>query len=115
MKELHDLNIDDFKSNPPDCACSSSSFIYNPAGQVIPGDLDIIITPLYEMCSPKGPSIVSLYPSTGKILMDSVEDYARQWTERLESGRLLIQIRINKLSGSMSTRSTSIFIEPNFV
>jgi hypothetical protein len=43
MKELHDLNIDDFKSNPPDCACSSSSFIYNPAGQVIPGDLDIII------------------------------------------------------------------------
>ena len=32
MKELHDLNIDDFKSNPPDCACSSSSFIYNPAG-----------------------------------------------------------------------------------
>ena len=77
--------------------------------------LTLLSTPLYEMCSPKGPSIVSLYPSTGKILMDSVEDYARQWTERLESGRLLIQIRINKLSGSMSTRSTSIFIEPNFV
>ena len=47
--------------------------------------------------------------------MDSVEDYARQWTERLESGRSLMQIRINKLSGSMSTRSTSIFIESNVV
>ena len=40
---FHDLNIDDFKSKPPDCACSRSPFIYNPAGQVITGDLNIII------------------------------------------------------------------------
>ena len=45
--------------------------------------------------------------------MDSVEDYARQWTERLKSGRSLLHIRINKLSGSISTRSTSIFTDPN--
>jgi hypothetical protein len=49
-----------------------------------------------------------------KILMDSVEDYARQWTKRekedldilsewVKSVRSLIQIRINKLSGSMSS------------
>ena len=36
---LHDLNIDDFKSKPPDCTCASSPFIYNP---VITGDLKII-------------------------------------------------------------------------
>jgi hypothetical protein len=65
------------------------------------------------MCSPKGFIIVSLNPSARNILMDSVEDYARQWTERLTSGRSLIQIIINKLSESMSTRSTSIFIDPN--
>jgi hypothetical protein len=33
---LHDLNIDDFKSNP------HSPFIDNPAGYVITGDLEII-------------------------------------------------------------------------
>jgi hypothetical protein len=56
--------------------------------------------------------------------MDSVEDYARQWekcekedldtfSEWVKCGRSLIQIRIKKLSGSMSTRSTSIFKDPN--
>ena len=59
--------------------------------------------------------------------MDSVEDYARQWAKRekedldtlsewVKSVRSLIQIRIKKnLSGSMSTRSTSIFKDPNVV
>ena len=51
--------------------------------------------------------------------MDSVEDYARQWTkhekedldtlsEWVKSVRSLIQIRIKKISGSMSIRSKSI-------
>jgi hypothetical protein len=113
---FHDLNIDDFKSKPPDCACSRSPFIYNPAGQVITGDLNIIINtinPLCEMCSPKSLIIVRLSPSARNILMDSVEDNARQWTERLKSGSSLIQIIINKVSESMSSRSTSIFIDPN--
>jgi hypothetical protein len=59
-----------------------------------------------------------------KILMDSVEDYARQWTkhekedldilsEWVKSVRSLTQIRIKKLSGSMSSRCTSIFKDPN--
>jgi len=64
------------------------------------------------MCSPKGLNIVSLNPYTGsiaKILMDSVEDYARQWAKRekedldtlsecVKSVRSLIQIRIKKNS-----------------
>ena len=57
--------------------------------------------------------------------MDSVEDYARQWAKRekenlvilsewVKSVRSLIQIRIKKkLNGSMSIRSTSIFMDPN--
>jgi len=56
--------------------------------------------------------------------MDSVEDYAIQWTigemddldtlsERVKSVRSLIQIIIKKLSGSIRTRSTSIFKDPN--
>ena len=58
-----------------------------------------------------------------KILMDSVEDYARQWAKREEdlytlsegvkNVRSLIQIRIKTLSGSMSARSTSTFKNPN--
>jgi len=59
-----------------------------------------------------------------KILMDSTKDYGRQWAKRdredldtlsecVTSVRSLIQIRIKKLNGSMSTRSTSIFKDPN--
>ena len=47
---LRDLNIDGFKSKPPECTCASSPFIYNPTGHVITGDLKII----NERCSPKG-------------------------------------------------------------
>ena len=56
--------------------------------------------------------------------MDSVEDYATQWAKRekedldalsewVKSVMSLIQIRIKKISGSMSTRSASIFKVPN--
>jgi hypothetical protein len=58
---LLDLNIDDFKSKPPDCTCVSSPFIYNPTGHVIAGDLKIINN-TSQRCSPKGLNIVSLNP-----------------------------------------------------
>jgi hypothetical protein len=58
--------------------------------------------------------------------LDSIEDYARHWakhanedlyipSEWVKRVRSLIQSRIKKLSGYMSTRSTSIFIDPNVV
>ena len=82
----HDLNIDDFKSKPPDYTCASSPFIYNPAGHVITGDLKIInntflrdvfaIWPKYR--EPKSIN----WKHNFKIIMDSVEDYARQWENR---------------------------------
>jgi hypothetical protein len=56
--------------------------------------------------------------------MDSIEDYARQWAKRekedldtlpewVKNVRSLIHNRIKKLSGSMSTSSTSILKDLN--
>jgi hypothetical protein len=125
---LRDLNIDDFKSKPPDCTCASSPFIYNPTGHVITGDLKIINSTSPGEVFAKGPKYREPksinWKHNFKILIDSVEDYARLWTRRekedldtlsewVKSVRSLIQIIIKKLSGFMSTRSTSIFKYPN--
>ena len=113
---LYDLNIDDLKPKPPDWTCTSSSFIYNLTDYVITGDLKNINNTL----STKWAYIHQLETY---LLMDSHEDYARQWakrekedldtlSERVKSVRSLIRIRIKKLSG-LSTRSTSVFEDPN--
>jgi hypothetical protein len=106
---LRDLNIDDFKSKPPDCTCASSPFIYNQTGHVITGDLKIINNTSLRDVFAKGPKYREPksinWKRNFKILMDSVEDYARQWakhekedldtlTEWVKSVRSLIQIRI---------------------
>ena len=52
---LRDLNIDDFKSKPPDCTCASSPFKYNPTGHVIAGDLKIINNTSLREVFAKGP------------------------------------------------------------
>jgi hypothetical protein len=59
---LRDLNIDDFKSKPPDCTCASSPFIYNPTVHVMTGDLKIINNTSTRGVRPKGLNIVSLNP-----------------------------------------------------
>ena len=79
---LHDRNIDDFRSKPPDCTCASSPFRYNPTGHIITGDLKIFNhTSLREVFA-KGANYCKLnsinWKCKFKILMDSVEDYARQ-------------------------------------
>ena len=74
---LYYLNIDDVKSKPPDCTCASSPFIYNPAGHVITFDFKII-----KILGPKYREPKSInWKHNFKILMDSVEDYARQLTK----------------------------------
>jgi len=110
---LRDLNIDDFKSKPPDCTCASSPFIYNPTGHVITGDLKIINNISLREVFAKGPKYREPksinWKHNFKIFMYSVEDYARQWakgekedldtlSERVKSARSLIQIRIKKNS-----------------
>ena len=101
---LHDLNIDDFKSKPPDCTCASSPFIYHPTGHVITGDLEIINNAsLFAKGSKyREPKSIN-WKHNFKILMDSVEYYARQRATRekddldtlsewMKSVRSLIQI-----------------------
>ena len=125
---LQDLNINDFKSKPPDCTCASSPFVYDPAGHVITGDLNIISNISLRSVLAKGPKYREPksinWKHNFKILMDSVEDYARQWARRekedvntlsewVKSVRSLIKIRITKLRGSMSTHATSVFKDPN--
>jgi hypothetical protein len=108
---LHNHNIDDFKSKPPDCTCASSPFIYNPTGYVITGDLKVInnTSPrdvFAKWTKYREPKSIN-WKHNFKILMDSVEDYARQWAKRekedldtlsewVKSVRSLIQIIIKK-------------------
>ena len=125
---LRDLNIDDVKSKTPDCSCAKTPFIYNPTGHVITGDLKIINNISLREMFAKGPNYREHksinWKHNFKILMDSVEDYARQWAKRekedldtlsewVKRVRSLIQIIVKKHSGTMSTRSTSIFKDPN--
>jgi hypothetical protein len=63
---------------PPDCTCASSSFIYNPTDHVITGDLKIINNISLREVFAKGPKSIN-WKHNFKILMDSIEDYARQW------------------------------------
>jgi hypothetical protein len=86
--------------------------------------LKLSTTPLYFAKGPKYREPISInWKHNFNILMDSVEDYDTQWAKRekedldtvsewVRSVRSLIQIRIKQLSGSMSTRSTSIFKDP---
>ena len=75
---LHDLNIDDFKSMPPDCTCASSLFIYNSTVHVITNDLTIINNTCLRDMFAKGHNYrkpKSIYwKHNFKILMDSVPD-----------------------------------------
>jgi len=114
---LQDLNIDDFKSKSPACTCESSPFIHNPDDHVITGDLNVINdTSLRDVFAkePKYREAKSIYRKHNlNILMDSVEDYVRQWAQRQtedldtlsecgKSVRSSIQIRIKILNGPMS-------------
>jgi hypothetical protein len=102
--------------------------ILTPAGHVITGDLKIINNTSLQDVFAKGPKYREPqsinWKHNFKILMDSVEHYARQCAKRekedldtlskwVKSVRSLIQIRIEEVSGSMSTRSTSIVKDSN--
>ena len=89
---LRDLNIDDFKSKPPDCTCASSPFIYNQTGHVITDDLKIMNNTSLRDVFAKGPKYREPksinWKRNFKILMDSVEDYARQWAKHEKEDRM---------------------------
>ena len=124
---MQDLSIDDFKSKPRDCSCSSSPFNYSPIGHVITGDISIVDNTKLRDILTKGPKFREPQPINWnynfKLFMDAVKDYARQWAKRekeqleslsewIQSIRSLILSRINSLRGVMSTNTSSIFKDP---
>ena len=77
-----------FYACPADWPCASSLFIYNPAGHVIAVDLNIINNTSLRDVFAKEPKFFYREPKSinwkhnFKILMDSVEDYARELAKR---------------------------------
>ena len=61
-------------------------FIYNPTGHVITGDFNIIKNTSLRDVFAKGPKYREPksinWKHNSNILMDSVEDYDKQWTQR---------------------------------
>ena len=128
-KTLQQLNLDDLRTTPPAaCSCSSSPYIYSPVGHVITGDLRIIPNEKLRKLFMKGPNYRET-PSINwnmnfKILMDSVEDYARSWVKRehaaldslsewIKSIRSIILKRISSLKSKMKAKHKSAFLDPD--
>ena len=78
---LQDFNIGDLKGQPPYCYCHNSPFKYNSAGHVITVDLSTIDNDNLRKILVKGSkyreSKFISWNYNFKLLMDSVEDYAR--------------------------------------
>ena len=83
---MQDFNTDDLKNKQTTCSCSSSPFNYMPAGHVITGELNLVSNEKLKNLLYKGPKYrlpnQINWKHNFKILMDSVEDYARQWAKR---------------------------------
>jgi len=129
-KTLRQLNIDDHRLTPPVCSCSSSPFNYNPIGHIITGDLAIVTNDKLRKTFRKGPKYREPQPINWnpnfKILMDSIEDYARKWAKQEEVEldtlsdwvtyiRSFIRKRIFKLNRSASSKVRSIFNDKGIV
>ena len=85
-RTLTNLDLNNDLSIPS--SCSESPFLYGPAGHVITGDLSIIENDELRNVIRKGPKYREAQPIkwkyTFKVLMDSVEEYARLWAKREE-------------------------------
>jgi len=70
------------------CFCLSSPVNYNPIGHVITGDLAIVTNDKLRNTLCKGPKYRDPqhinWNQNLKLLMDSVEDYARKWAKQEE-------------------------------
>ena len=75
-KVLENFIFKDIQSKPPECSCSSSPFQYSPAGHVVTANLNINYKgPKYHL-----PQSIN-WKYNFKLLMDAVEDYARDWSK----------------------------------
>ena len=83
---MHDLNIVECKYKLPNCTRGNCPFIYNPVGHVITGDHNIIKNTSQRDVFAKGPKCCEPkcinWKQTFTIIMDSIDDYTRQWAKR---------------------------------
>ena len=84
---IRDFNIHDHQL--PTCSCSSSPYLYSPAGHVITGNLNIVDNLKLKDLLSKGPKYREAksfnWKFNFKLVMDSVEDYARRWSRDEEA------------------------------
>ena len=124
---LKNLILGDIKYKPPSCTCMSSPFNYRPVGHVITGDLSIIKDKQLQELLSKGPKFREPQSFTWnqnfKLIMDSVEDYARRWARReeveadtlsewIKAIRCRLRSRIKHLQGSMNTKPSKVLDKP---
>ena len=85
---LRGLNAEDIMSNPLTCSCTSSKYCYAPAGHVITGDLGIVKNNKPREVLLKDPKYWEprsfTWKQNSQLIMDSVEEYTRQWAKREE-------------------------------
>jgi hypothetical protein len=121
---LTDISAYDIIKSPPTCDCSTSPFRYGPHNHVITGDLNIVNNSKLKNILSKGPKYREpqsfTWKKNFKLIMDSVEDYARRWAKRedfkldtlsewVKSIRTRLKRRLYMLSKSMNTKYESVF------
>ena len=118
---LQGLNTENITRNP-------SAFCYNPACNIITGDLNIVrISKLRDIFS-KGPKYREpksfTWKQNSKLILDSVEEFARRWAKKedveidtlsewVKSVMSLVNRRVSVLRRTMSRRHESAFDDPD--
>ena len=116
---LQDWRFTNHEYDSPPCSCSLSQFLYQPAGHIVTGDLNIVdYTCLRDLIStgPKyrEPQKIS-WKYNFKLIMDSIKEYARSWakqedveldtlSEWVKSVKHLLKRRIYVVSRSVNTK-----------
>ena len=102
---------------------TSSQFFYQPAGHIVTGDLSIVDNTCLRDLISKGPKYrepqTFSWKYNFKLIMESVEDYARSWakqeveldtlSEWVRSIKYQLKRRIYMVSRSVNTKPISIF------
>ena len=83
---LSDLDYHQFHNNPTQCECNTSSYLYQPYGHVITGDLSIIPSSKLRDLIAKGPKYREPckvdWDKNLSLLCEAVDQYALQWTKQ---------------------------------
>ena len=123
-QSLQDWRFTNHEYDSPPCSCSSSQFLYQPAGHIVTGDLNIVENTCLRDLISKGPKYREpqkfSWKYNFKLIMDSVEDYARSWakqedveldtlSEWVKSIKHQLKRRIYMVSRSVNTKPISIF------